>query len=66
MDLKAEGNWDRIKGRIRESWGALTDDDLDRAEGKLEQLVGMIKEKTGESAEEVERKLRDLIGSTRN
>lgn len=65
MDLKAEGNWDRIKGRIRESWGALTDDDLDRTEGRLEQLVGTIKEKTGESAEKVERKLRDLIESAR-
>lgn len=61
MDLKAQGQWDQVKGRVKEAWGVLTDDDLDRTEGKFDRLVGTIKEKTGESIDAVERKLRDLI-----
>lgn len=55
--------WDHLKGRIKEAWGALTDDDLDRTEGKLEQVVATIREKTGDSAEAIERKLKELMGS---
>ncbi len=29
-DLKLEGKWDQVKGRVKEAWGSLTDDDLDR------------------------------------
>ena len=54
--LQFEGKWDQMKGRVRESWGALTDDDLDRTQGKWDQVVGLIKEKTGENAEEIERR----------
>jgi uncharacterized protein YjbJ (UPF0337 family) len=61
MDLKAQGQWDKVKGRVKEAWGALTDDDLDRTEGKFDQLVGTIREKTGESVDAVENKLRSLI-----
>lgn len=63
MDLKKEGAWDQVKGRVKEAWGAITDDDLDRTEGKFEQLVGTIREKTGESLDDVENKLRDIIDS---
>jgi uncharacterized protein YjbJ (UPF0337 family) len=59
--LQFEGKWDQMKGRVRESWGALTDDDLDRTQGKWDQLVGLIKEKTGENAEEIERRLDDMM-----
>jgi len=41
--------------------GVLTDDELDRTEGKSDRLVGLIKERTGESAGDVERKLRELF-----
>lgn len=61
MDLKTEGKWDQAKGRIKESWGVLTDDDLDRTEGKWDRIVGVIKEKSGESIEEVEEKLKELL-----
>jgi uncharacterized protein YjbJ (UPF0337 family) len=61
MDLKADGKWDQAKGRIKEAWGALTDDDLDRTEGKFDRVVGTIKEKTGEAADVVERKLHDMF-----
>jgi uncharacterized protein YjbJ (UPF0337 family) len=61
MGLQAEGKWDQVRGRIKEAWGVLTDDDLDRTEGKFDRLVGTIKEKTGETADAVERKLRELF-----
>jgi uncharacterized protein YjbJ (UPF0337 family) len=55
--MKWEGRWDQLKGNAKQAWGELTDDDLDVAEGNHEELVGKIKERTGESAEEIERKL---------
>ncbi|HEX6145137.1 MAG TPA: CsbD family protein [Acidimicrobiia bacterium] len=57
--LQDEGTWDRIKGKIRETWGDLTDDDMDQARGNFEQFAGRVKEKTGESAEAIERKFRE-------
>ena len=55
-----EGNWDQFKGKIKESWGKLTDDDLKRAEGKYDQLVGVIKERTGESRAAIEKRLDEI------
>ena len=55
--LKWEGRWDQLKGNAQQAWGNLTNDDLDVAEGNHDELVGKIKERTGETAEEVERKL---------
>lgn len=57
MKLKWEGRWDQLTGKVKQTWGDLTDDDLDVAEGNYEELVGRIKEQTGESREEIERKL---------
>ena len=58
-DLKWEGRWDQLKGKARQAWGNLTDDDLDVAEGNYEELIGRIKERTGESAEEIRDRLED-------
>jgi uncharacterized protein YjbJ (UPF0337 family) len=60
-DFKAEGKWDQVRGRVKEAWGALTDDDLDRTEGKRDRLVGTIKEKTGETVEAIEDRLRKVL-----
>ncbi|HEX6263378.1 MAG TPA: CsbD family protein [Actinomycetota bacterium] len=57
MQKQFEGRWDQVKGKVKETWGDITDDELDQTEGKWEQLVGKIKAKTGESQEEIERKL---------
>ena len=61
IDLKMEGKWDQMRGRVKEAWGALTDDDLDRTEGKWERVVGTIKDKTGESIDTIEEKLKSLF-----
>lgn len=54
---KWEGRWDQLKGKARQLWGDLTDDDLDVAEGNFEEFVGRIKERTGQDAEEIRRRL---------
>jgi uncharacterized protein YjbJ (UPF0337 family) len=59
--MRFEGRWDQMRGRVKESWGDLTDDDLDRTEGKWDRLVGTIKEKTGESMDTIQDKLRKLL-----
>lgn len=52
---QATGEWNEVKGRVRQKWGQLTDDELDQAEGQFEQLIGVIQQKTGESREQIER-----------
>lgn len=57
---KLKGNWNIAKGKIKQEWGELTDDDLDYKEGEEEELVGRIQKKTGESKERVNEFLNDL------
>jgi uncharacterized protein YjbJ (UPF0337 family) len=52
-----EGNWMQLKGKIREEWGKLTDDDVDVIAGKRDQLVGKIKERYGKTSEDVDREV---------
>ncbi|RJS92572.1 CsbD family protein [Salinisphaera sp. Q1T1-3] len=59
-DDKWEGRWDRLRGKAREHFGKLTDDDLEQAKGKRENLVGRIQEKYGETRETVELWLKEF------
>lgn len=52
-----KGKWNEFKGKIKEEWGDLTDDDLDRAEGNRDQVVGAIQQRYGLAKEEAERKV---------
>ncbi len=52
---KIRGNWNQIKGQLKEKYGELTDDDLKYEEGKEEQLLGRIQEKTGEVKQDIKR-----------
>ena len=52
-----EGNWKQFKGKAKEQWGDLTDDELDRAEGKRDSLVGLIQERYGRARDEAEREV---------
>jgi uncharacterized protein YjbJ (UPF0337 family) len=45
------GKWKEMKGRVKEQWGKLTDDELDRAEGKGEQMIGLLQQRYGYSKE---------------
>jgi uncharacterized protein YjbJ (UPF0337 family) len=52
-----KGQWTQVKGKIREQWGKLTDDELDRMQGNAEQLIGKIQERYGRSREQAEQDL---------
>jgi uncharacterized protein YjbJ (UPF0337 family) len=50
---KVKGNWNEIKGKLKQQYGDLTDDDLMYTEGKSDELLGKIQKKTGKTKEEV-------------
>ncbi len=54
---QVEGTWKQMKGKVKEQWGRLTDDDLDTVAGKRDQLVGLLQKKYGWSKEQAEREL---------
>jgi uncharacterized protein YjbJ (UPF0337 family) len=54
-----EGNWKQFKGKIKEQWGKLTDDDFDVIAGKRDQLLGRIQERHGISRDEAEKQVKD-------
>jgi uncharacterized protein YjbJ (UPF0337 family) len=58
---KFEGKWNQIVGSIKEGWGNLTDQDLEKVKGKKDQLVGLIQEKYGETKESIEDKINKLL-----
>jgi uncharacterized protein YjbJ (UPF0337 family) len=51
--LQIKGNWNIIKGKLKQHYGNLTDDDLRYDEGKEDELLGRLQKKTGESREEI-------------
>jgi len=54
---QVSGKWKQIKGQIKKQWGKLTDDEIDKAEGNYDILVGKIQEKYGTSREDIKREL---------
>jgi len=52
-----EGNWKQLKGKVKEQWGKLTNDDLDLIEGKRDQVAGKIQERYGITKDEAEKQL---------
>ena len=57
--LKIKGDWNIAKGKIKQQWAKLTDDDLKFFAGKEEELLGRIQKRTGETREAVERAIKD-------
>ena len=60
-----EGNWNQFKGAVREKWGDLTDDDLDRIGGKRDQLIGRLQERYGILRDQAERQVDDFAQDLR-
>ena len=56
-----QGSWNQLRGRIKEQWGKLTDDDLDVVNGQFEQLVGRIQARYGMQRELAERAVREWL-----
>lgn len=58
--LEIKGDWNIIKGKMKQKWATLTDDDLQYAEGKLEEVVGRIQKRTGETREVIEKAVKEF------
>lgn len=54
---RIQGNWKQFKGKVKEQWGKLTDDDLDVIAGKRDQLLGKIQERHGITKDEAGKQL---------
>ena len=52
-ELKLQGHWNEIKGKIKQHYGDLTDDDLKYEEGKDDELIGRLQKKIGKTKDEV-------------
>ena len=54
-----QGNWKQMKGKVKEKWGKLTDDEFDQVAGHRDQLVGKIQERYGLQKDEAESQVKD-------
>jgi uncharacterized protein YjbJ (UPF0337 family) len=61
--LEIKGDWNILKGKLKQKWAQLTDDDLQYAEGKLEELVGRIQKRTGETREAIEKAIKETCAT---
>jgi uncharacterized protein YjbJ (UPF0337 family) len=57
------GQWNELKGKIRQKWGQLTENDLSQFQGNLDELIGKIQLKTGEGRAAIESFLQELAES---
>jgi uncharacterized protein YjbJ (UPF0337 family) len=62
---RVEGNWKQFKGKVKEKWGDLTDDDLDKIAGRRDQLEGKIQERYGIAKDQVRRDVDDWFTTQR-
>lgn len=61
--MEMKGNWNIVKGKLKQKWARLTDDDLQYIEGKESELIGRIQKRTGETRDAVEKALDDACSS---
>lgn len=50
---KIKGNWNQVKGQLKQEFGDLTDNDLTYAEGQEDELIGRLQEKTGKTKDQI-------------
>jgi uncharacterized protein YjbJ (UPF0337 family) len=58
-----KGKWKKMRGRVKEWWGELTDDDLDRIDGSVDVLAGTLQERYGYRRDEAEREIERRLGA---
>ena len=58
--LEVKGSWNELKGKLKEKYGQLTDDDLMYQEGQEDQLYGRLQQKLGKTKDEIQKELRKL------
>ncbi|MBL7835673.1 MAG: CsbD family protein [Cyclobacteriaceae bacterium] len=58
--LELKGTWNEAKGKLKQKYGELTDDDLTFAEGKEDELLGRLQKRLGKTKEDIRKELADL------
>jgi uncharacterized protein YjbJ (UPF0337 family) len=59
------GKWKQVRGKVKQWWGKLTDHDLDRISGHLDQLIGVVQERYGYTREQAEKEVEKFMGQLR-
>ena len=56
-----EGQWKQVRGKAKQTWAKLTDNDLDRITGRFEELAGLIQQRYGYTKEKAEKEVENFI-----
>ncbi len=56
-----KGKWNQLKGEVKKEWGKLTDNDLNKVDGEITRLMGVIQEKYGHTADEIKQKVNKFL-----
>lgn len=57
------GMWKQVRGKVKQQWGRLTDDDLDQISGRRDEVIGLIQERYGWERERAEMEVEDFLKS---
>ncbi len=60
MKLQLKGSWNEVKGKLKQKYGQLTDDDLAFADGKEDELLGRLQKRLGRPKDEVRAEIEDM------
>jgi uncharacterized protein YjbJ (UPF0337 family) len=55
------GKWKQVRGQVKQFWGKLTDNDLDRISGRFDELVGLLQERYGHTREQAQKEVERFI-----
>ncbi|MGE3914405.1 MAG: CsbD family protein [Hyphomicrobiaceae bacterium] len=61
---RVSGGWKEMRGKVKEKWGQLTDDDLDQIDGKREQLEGQLQQRYGYAKDKARQEIDDWLGTS--
>jgi uncharacterized protein YjbJ (UPF0337 family) len=59
-DLQIKGNWNELKGKLKQEYSELTDDDVTMVEGKEDELFGRLQKKLGKTKDELIKEIKNL------
>jgi uncharacterized protein YjbJ (UPF0337 family) len=60
MKLQMKGNWNEIKGKLKQKYGQLTDDDLAFADGKEDELLGRLQKRVGRTKDQLRAEIEEM------
>ena len=60
MNLQVKGNWNEVKGKLKQKYGQLTDQDLMFAEGKEDELLGRLQKRLGRTKDDLRTELEEM------